>query len=167
MYTTRPSWALGAFLWSSVKAQASYNFSTGAAVLGYNSNAILQFVDSADPSRQYLLNQTVASFQTPSHSWGAGTIVTDTGTGTWNLDTIPSGTPFTGPFRFNPLDGLSLTVTRSVGPVLTETYTFENTSPDTVEVMQLGIQTPFNDIYNGALYSLSSAVNAHLFTAGA
>jgi hypothetical protein len=51
--------------------------------------------------------------------------------------------------------------------VLTETYTFENTSPDTVEVMQLGIQTPLNDIYNGALYSLSSAVNAHLFTGGA
>ncbi|KAL7652344.1 hypothetical protein ACMYSQ_009636 [Aspergillus niger] len=144
----------------------SYDFSSGHALLYSNSSAIVQFIDGANPEREFLLNQTTATFHTRSHAWGAGTISTDSGEASWNLDYIPYNN-FSGPYNIPLNDGLQLKITRSPGQVLTETYTFENTSPERIAVTGIYIQTPFNDLYDTALWSLTSAVNAHIFTGGA
>ncbi|RAH53126.1 hypothetical protein BO85DRAFT_505270 [Aspergillus piperis CBS 112811] len=144
----------------------TYTFSSGHALLYSNSSAIVQFVDGTNPQRQFLLNETTATFHTRSHAWGAGTISTDSGEGSWNLDHIPYNN-FTGPYNIPLDDGLRLRIIRSPGRVLTETYIFENTSPERTTVTGLHIQTPFNDLYDTALWSLTSAVNAHIFTGGA
>lgn len=141
----------------------SYTFSSGHALLYSNSSAIVQFVDGASPQREFLLNETTATFHTRSHAWGAGIISTDSGEESWNLDHIPSNN-FTGPYNIPLDDGLRLKITRSPGQVLTETYIFENTSPERITVTGLHIQTPFNDLYDTALWSLTSTVNAHVFT---
>ncbi|PYH34868.1 uncharacterized protein BO87DRAFT_425545 [Aspergillus neoniger CBS 115656] len=144
----------------------SNTFSSGHALLYSNSSAIVQFVDGASPQREFLLNETTATFHTRSHAWGAGTISTDSGEESWNLDHIPYNN-FTGPYNIPLDDGLRLIITRSPGRVLRETYMFENTSPERITVTGLHIQTPFNDLYDTALWSLTSAVDAHIFTGGA
>lgn len=54
----------------------------------------------------------------------------------------------TGPYQI-PLDnGLQLKITRSLGKLLTETYTFENNLTEKIAITALRIQTPFKDLYD-------------------
>ncbi|KAL2851107.1 hypothetical protein BJY01DRAFT_261130 [Aspergillus pseudoustus] len=149
------------------QASDVYQFSSSGRVqLDSNSSVIVQFLNTKDHARHFLLNETAASYHSPANSWGAGTVVANDNTGTWNFHSTEANN-FTGPFRFTPVDGLDLHVRRSAGDVLTETYIFENTSPKPVEVTGIRINTPFNDLYDGAAYSLATAVTGHVFTGGA
>jgi hypothetical protein len=83
--------------------------------------------------------------------------MTDSGQeASWNLNSLPANN-FTRLYQI-PLDnGLQLKITRFLRKVLTETYTFENTLTEKIAITALRIQTPFNNLYDSALWSLTTA----------
>jgi hypothetical protein len=149
-----------------MQKQRFLNFGTGSAVLDEATGMPLALVNRSNPEQHYLLEPSVY-WHTVSHYWGAGTVVTDIGSCSWDT---PSEQWFADNTQSVMYDcapaGLSLTVTRSGGDVLRERYQWRNVTDRTVTIDGLGVQTPFNDRYPSAQYCLTHCVNAHIFIAG-
>jgi hypothetical protein len=140
-------------------------FGFGAAAVDAKTGAILQFSHKNHPQRRYLLDKKhFARHSAVEHNWGSGHIITDKGTARWNVHKPTSSEKNT--YHFEPLEQISLSITRKYGSSLDESYTFTNNSSEPITITSLGIQTPFADVYNGAKRALTEAVHTHLFCGG-
>ncbi|MGY2747440.1 hypothetical protein [Arthrobacter sp. UYCu723] len=141
------------------------DFGRGQVLVHPASGALMQFTCDEDTERRYLLDDEVL-WHSDEHQWGAGFITTDKGSARWHTPSVIviEDDALQGTFPLG--DALTLTVTRTFGDVLVETYRFSNTTAEAVTVTGLGIQTPLADHYATARQSLSQAVNVHAFTGG-
>lgn len=142
-------------------------FAGGAALIDQETQSIIAFRDDANPQRRFLLDDSV-DWHSKSHAWGSGSVTTDHGSGQW---LVPDG--FQWDRNAQRLtygigdSGLSLTVVRTGGDVLTERYEWRNECSCDVTITQLSVQTPFNDRYPDARTALTECVHAHVFAGGA
>ena len=125
----------------------------------------MQFIDAGAPERTYLLDSDIP-WHSVEHAWGTGYLIADSFTGRWNAPQAISVAPDVIVADHVIGGGVTLRVERRGGDVLRETYRFRNTSDADVQVSSLGIQTPFADLYPGALDALTRRVHAHVFTGG-
>lgn len=138
---------------------------TGRVVIDAEGGHPLQFVDDTAPERTYLLDGTTP-WHSLEHAWGTGHVVADSFTARWNAPhSRELGTAsVTASHRLG--EQMVLDVERAGGDTFPETYRFRNVSQATLRLTGLGIQTPFADLYPGALASLTGCVHAHVFTGG-
>lgn len=139
---------------------------TGQLLLDENSGAPVQFIDTDAPARRFLLDLALP-WHSDEHQWGAGFIVTDRQTHRWNTPTTLIWGAEGNTASHDLGADVALTVKRdwSTGQ-LRESYVFENQTDGAVTFRSIGIQTPFNDVYDGASAALESSVHAHVWTGG-
>jgi hypothetical protein len=137
----------------------------GWATLDAGTGVPLQFTDAAAPDRTFLLESSIA-WHSIEHAWGTGYVIADTLAGRWNAPHAIAVTPNAVVTSHRIGNQLEVEVERQGGAVLRETYRFRNTSSETLRITSLGIQTPFADLYPGALDALTRRVHAHIFTGG-
>lgn len=140
-------------------------FGRGRAVLDPVTGGATQFEDPAHPDRRYLLSDD-PRYHSPDHCWGSGHVVTDAGTARWQTPSQLSISEEDVEAHYETDFGLTLTVRRTGGAELTEVYEFRNGSRRPLTLRSIGIQTPFADLYEDSPTALTTAVNAHVFTAG-
>ncbi len=139
---------------------------SGWATLDATTGAPVQFTDDRAPERTFLLDDDVA-WHSVEHAWGSGHIVADTFAGRWNAPSAISADDVRVATEHTVADRVRVRVERAGGHTLRETYRFRNVSPDAIRITSLAVQTPFADLYPGALDALTRRVHAHVFTGGA
>ena len=138
----------------------------GSAKLDPLSGTILAFEDPQSPQRTFLLERDLY-WNNSRHSWGFGTVSTQSGGRSWGE---PDSWSCDGEvehleYAFENL-GMTLSVDRSGGEKLHERYVWSNTTDEDIQLRELNIQTPFADHYPGAERSIEECVNAHIFAGG-
>jgi hypothetical protein len=148
-----------------IEPTATLRLGSGTITVSAATGAPLQFTDDTAPERTYLLDSDVP-WHSVEHAWGTGYVIADGFAGRWNApetltidaDRVVSGHAISS--------RLAVHIERRGGEALRETYRFRNTSDSVVRITSLGIQTPFADLYPGALDALHRRVHAHVFTGG-
>ncbi len=140
-------------------------FNAGHALLDPVTGAPLQFVDEADPERRFLLTRDLP-WHTAAHLWGSGHLVAAGRTVRWSTPAEQHLASNLQSLEFDLGPELRLVVERSGGAVLTERYSWRNSSARDVTITGLGVQTPFADLYPSAAEALPRCVHAHVFTGG-
>lgn len=144
----------------------SIPFGEGSVVLDPSTGAPVQFAHPNDPDRRYLLDES-APWHSADHQWGGGHIITATGASRWAAPTSVTVDDESSEALHRLSVGVDLTITRRGGSRYSESYVFTNCMAESIELTSIGIQTPFADLYNGAIDALDRSVHAHLFTGGA
>ncbi|WP_324013793.1 hypothetical protein [Microbacterium sp. JZ37] len=147
-----------------VAREIELRLGSGRALLDAETGSPLQFVDDTAPERTYLLDGRTP-WHSLEHAWGSGHVVADTFAGRWNAphELEMDGDVVRAAYKVGPL---VVDVERRGGDLLQETYRFRNTSDSTIRITGLAVQTPFADLYPGALDALTRRVHAHVFTGG-
>ena len=147
-----------------VAREIELRLGSGRALLDAETGSPLQFVDDTAPERTYLLDGRTP-WHSLEHAWGSGHVVADTFAGRWNAphELEMDGDVVRAAYKVGPL---VVDVERRGGNLLQETYRFRNTSDSTIRITGLAVQTPFADLYPGALDALTRRVHAHVFTGG-
>ncbi|WP_413353811.1 hypothetical protein [Microbacterium sp. 1P06AB] len=144
---------------------AHFAFGDGRVIFDSETGSPLQFVHAAHPERVYLLADDTA-WHSIEHAWGSGYLVADGFAARWNA---PSALTVAND-RTHSVHELGerarLDVERVAGPTYRESYRFTNVGDRPIEITGLAVQTPFADLYPGALDALTRRVHAHIFTGG-
>lgn len=141
-------------------------FHDGTLMVDPQTGAPIQFVDDENPVRRFLLDLG-SDWHSVEHQWGSGFVITDTGSRRWNVPTSLTWSNDSNHAEYDLGTELTLTVDRKWDTAgLTETYTFSNPTQSPLTLNSVGIQTPFNDVYQGARSALESSVHAHVWTGG-
>ncbi|KQP67987.1 hypothetical protein ASF40_19525 [Microbacterium sp. Leaf288] len=138
----------------------------GSVTIDAALGAPIQFTAPDAPNRTFLLDATIP-WHSVEHAWGTGYVISDTFAGRWSTPASIKTTPDSVMTQYRVGDHLAVEIERHGGDVLRETYRFRNTGDQPMRITSLGIQTPFADLYPGALDALSRRVHAHIFTGGA
>lgn len=141
-------------------------FGGGLIYLSDTNGAPISFKSAYEDENCYILNPEI-SWHSEEHMWGTGYAITNVGSSQWNTPSCWKVTGNTESLTF-PLSGsgLELNIQRISGEKLIERYEWQNITSHAVTITGLGIQTPFNDRYPSAVESLTTCVNAHIFTGG-
>lgn len=156
-----------------VQKEQSWPFGPGAVTCDLQDGSVLSVGHPAHPGMSFLLSEQQHTWHHAPFRWGKGFLLTKEHGDRWNH-------PDSIAVRADGLDCLyhlqpsfTLKVSRTFGAQWTETYTLTNignASEDdkqAVELISLGISTPFRDLYTSAQESLSSHCHAHIWTGGA
>ncbi|PPG28647.1 hypothetical protein C5E10_13780 [Pseudoclavibacter sp. RFBG4] len=148
-------------------ATRQFTLGAGSFTLDERTGAPVQFIDAESPDRQFLLELT-SSWHSDEHQWGSGFVITDKGAVRWNAPSDLEWTETSNRAIHPASQDLRIVVERDwENEQLRERYTFLNISDSSMSLRSVGIQTPFNDVYEGASDALAQAVHAHVWTGGA
>lgn len=128
--------------------------------------APIQFTDDHAPERTFLLEASIP-WHSAEHAWGTGYVIADGCAGRWSAPESIQATTDAVTTHHRIGGRIAVEIERHGGDVLRETYRFRNVGDETLRITSLGIQTPFADLYSGALDALGRRVHAHVFTGGA
>lgn len=143
-----------------------FTLGAGSFALDERTGAPVQFIDAESPDRRFLLELT-SSWHSDEHQWGSGFVITDKGAVRWNAPSDLEWTETSNRAIHAASQDLRIVVERDwENEQLRERYTFRNISDSAMSLRSVGIQTPFNDVYEGASDALAQAVHAHVWTGG-
>ena len=150
-----------------------WSFGAGSLTCDLTDGTVVSVEHPAHPGMNFLLGEQEKSWHNGPFRWGKGFIVTADRGARWNQ-------PDSVVVRENGLDCvyhlfpfLTLNVSRTFGQQWREIYTLTSTAQphevkeQAIDLISLGISTPFSDLYSSAKESLSRHCNAHIWTGGA
>ncbi len=120
---------------------------------------VANFVISGDAATDWLVKTDGSQYPWigSRYQWGNGYFEIDGQRAFWQLDGAAK----------TRVGGVEISVTRqSDGEDILERYTFTNKSAKDLDLTNIGIFTPFNDNYPGALICMTNRCHAHIWTGG-
>ena len=156
-----------------MQKEQSWSLGPGSITCDMSDGSVLSVEHPDHPGMNFLLHERENDWHHAPFRWGKGFLLTPEHGARWNQ-------PHTLVVRADGLDcvyqllpSLTLKVSRTFGQQWVETYTLTNSgqaladNEQGMEIISLGISTPFRDLYSSAKESLFGHCHAHIWTGGA